>query len=222
MMAVEKANKSWLNILKGLASRGGLFPQQFAFTLLRRLELKEDYHVLEIGPGPGYFSLGVARAIPRGLLVLADIQQEMLDQAVKRLAGKGIKNIRFHLCNGTDFPFRSESFDVIFMVAVLGEIEDEEGYLSECFRLLRPGALLSISEQAGDADRMSRGRIRELARQAGFECEKIYGKERNFTMNFRKNAGHASARAAEEMELYPEGKIMGLQRGEKDNENEPH
>lgn len=189
-----------MQVLKKFVQRGRVFPHQLAFTLLiplrniflspktliQRLALKEDYNVLEVGPGPGYFSVRVARAIPRGLLVLADIQQEMLELAEKRLTRKRISNVEYHLCNGVDFPFEGGSFDVIFMVTVLGEIGNKEQYLDECFRLLRPGSLLSISEQAGDADRMSTAEIKGLARNAGFEFEKLYGNERNYTINFRK------------------------------------
>jgi hypothetical protein len=53
----------------------GVFPHQLAFTLLfpgrnlflspkqliERLELKNDSHVLEVGPGPGYFSTRIAK-----------------------------------------------------------------------------------------------------------------------------------------------------------------
>lgn len=73
-------------------AKKGLFPPQLAFTLLiplrniilspkklvKRLDLKKDYRVLEVGCGPGYFSPKVARAIPNGELVLTDIQRAML------------------------------------------------------------------------------------------------------------------------------------------------
>jgi hypothetical protein len=32
--------------------------------LVKRLELRENSKVLELGPGPGYFSLEIARSIP--------------------------------------------------------------------------------------------------------------------------------------------------------------
>ena len=191
--------KGRLGVWKRFAKKG-VFPYQLAFTLLiplrniflspkklvQRLELKENDHVLEIGPGPGYFSLEVAGVIPRGMLVLADIQQEMLDLSRRRLARKKVGNVQYHLCNGFDFPFKNSRFDVVFMVTVLGEIENQSQYLRECFRLLRPHGLLSISEQAGDADRVSTGAIKDLLHQAGFVLETFYGTKRNFTMNFRK------------------------------------
>lgn len=196
----KKTKTNRPGVLRGLTGGGWVFPYQLAFTLLiplrniflspgtlvQRLGLKGDHNVLEIGPGPGYFSPAVARALPRGVLVLADIQREMLDLAERRLTGKGIGNVEYHLCNGIDFPFESEKFDVIFMVTVLGEIENREQYLDECFRLLRRGGLLSISEQAGDADRMSTAEIRRSVQAAGFEFEMLFGSKRNYTVNFRK------------------------------------
>ena len=118
----------------------GVFPPKYAFTLLlsvrnifispskliRRLEIKENSVVLELGPGPGYFSAKVAKAIPHGKLFLADIQQEMLNYARKRLTRKNINNVEYHLCDGTNLPFNDNQFDVIFMVTVLGEIENKQ------------------------------------------------------------------------------------------------
>lgn len=177
-----------------------MFPHQLAFTfliplrniflspknLIRRLQLKENYTVLEIGPGPGYFSLEVAKAIPQGMLVLADIQEKMLDYAKKRLNKKKIHNVEYHLCNGFNFPMESNKFDVIFMVAVLGEVENKQQYVREILRLLHPGGIFSVSELAGDADKMSVKEIKDLLKNSGLKFEKCYGTKRNFTLNFRK------------------------------------
>ncbi|WP_035571454.1 class I SAM-dependent methyltransferase, partial [Halonatronum saccharophilum] len=133
-------------------AKKGVFPYQFAFTLLiplrniflspkkliERLDLKDDYNVLELGVGPGYFSVKVAKSLSNGKLILADIQQEMLDIAQKRLTKKKVFNVEYHLCNGIDFPFEDDSFDVVYMVTVLGEVENKEGYIKEFYRLLRP------------------------------------------------------------------------------------
>jgi ubiquinone/menaquinone biosynthesis C-methylase UbiE len=178
----------------------GVFPPQFAFTLLlpvrnifispqqltERLELQHDSNVLEIGPGPGYFSVKVASMVPDGKLFLADIQQEMLDYAKKRLTRKNINNVEYHLCNGTTLPFPEEFFDVIFMVTVLGEIENKEAYIKEFHSILRKDGILSISEQAGDPDKLEREEIEKLLRESGFRFDKFFGNTKNYTINFRK------------------------------------
>ena len=182
-------------------TKKGVFPYQFAFTLLfparniflspgqliSRIELKKDSCILEVGPGPGYFSTRIARALPEGRLVLADIQQEMLDKAKKRIRRKGFTNVDFYLCDGEKFNLADETFDIIFLVTVIGEIENREAYIKEFYRLLKKGGLLSISELKGDPDKMTTYEIKELLKGSGLSYERIYGNERNFTINFRKN-----------------------------------
>ncbi len=178
----------------------GVFPHQLAFTLLipmrniflsprkliQRLGLKETDQVLEVGPGPGYFSVQVARVLTKGSLTLSDIQEEMLAHAQKRIIGKGLNNVAYNLCDGTAFSFDDDQFDVIYMVTVLGEVANKEQYVKEFYRILKPGGLLSISEQGGDPDKMSIEEIKGLLYGSGFELDHLYGKETNFTIHFSK------------------------------------
>ncbi len=154
--------------------------------LAKRLELRKESKVLELGPGPGYFSLEVARSIPAGKLVLVDIQQEMLDMARKRLEEKGIANVEYIKGDAVFLPVDSISFDVVFLVAVLGEVPNQGQCLRQIYRALRPKGLLSITEQPGDPDFISMSEIRKLAENEGFLFEKAYGRGKNYTANFRK------------------------------------
>lgn len=181
-------------------SQKGVFPPQMAFTLLiplrniflspkkllSRLELKEDDTVLELGPGPGYFSSKIANKLTKGVLYLADIQQEMLDHAKRRLDKKGIKNVRYNLCDGNTLPYSDSFFDVIYMVTVLGEVQNKQTYVLEFKRLMKTGGTLSISEQAGDPDKLSQEEIIKLMDGSGFDLVNIFGTARNFTLNFKK------------------------------------
>ena len=178
----------------------GLFPRCWAFVLLlpfrkffhppkrliERLEINRRSAVLEIGPGPGFFSVEVARFLTDGKLVLADIQQDMLDYAKKRLMKRRMTNVEYYLCHGEEFDLPDAIFDAVFMVMVLGEVPNKEAYLRECFRMLKPGGMLSISEHDGDPDILLTEEVRSLVESAGFVLHRIYGKERNFTINFKK------------------------------------
>ena len=194
---MKKQDKS--GIVSRFSSKG-IFPHQFAFTLLiplrniflspkqviKRLELRDDMHILEVGPGPGYFSFKVAQKLTLGRLVLADIQQEMLDYAQKRLERKNITNIEYYHCDGVNFNFPDASFDRIYMVTVIGEVENKAVYFQEFRRLLKTDGILSISEQAGDPDKMTIEELQEIASESGFEFHKMYGTKRNYTLNFVK------------------------------------
>ncbi len=187
--------------LKRFVSKG-VFPHQWAFTLLfplrniflspkkliERIELNPDATVLEIGSGPGYFSLHVAKELVKGKIVLADIQQEMLDYAKKRLEKRSLKNVEYYLCNGESFDFKDNTFDIIYMVTVIGEVEHKDHYIKECYRMLKTGGVLSISELMGDPDKMKIEDIRAIAERHHFSFYRLYGNKRNFTVNFKKEA----------------------------------
>jgi ubiquinone/menaquinone biosynthesis C-methylase UbiE len=178
----------------------GIFPYKYAWSLLiplrnivlspkkliERLELKDDFTVLEVGPGPGYFSVKMAAALARGKLVIADIQREMLDYAKRRIEKRGLSNVEYHLCNGESFPFDDDTFDSIFLVTVLGEVENRSAYLGEFRRILKPGGILSVSELAGDPDKIPAEALRKLTASAGFRFYRLYGNKWNYTMNVKK------------------------------------
>lgn len=186
-------------IIKKFASKG-VFPYQLAFTLLiplrniflspkqliKRLELKDDLKVMEVGPGPGYFSLEVAKKLTHGRMVLADIQQEMLDYAKKRIDKKALTNVEYYRCDGKTFQFPDNTFDRIYLVTVIGEVENKDDYIREFFRLLKKDGILSISELAGDPDKMSIDELKSLTGKHGFSFYNIFGNKKNYTVNFRK------------------------------------
>ena len=156
--------------------------------LVRRLELKPDSMVLELGPGPGYFSPETARSLPEGKLVLVDIQQEMLDMARERLTRLGLGNVVYLRGDAASLPAEDESFDVVFLVAVLGEVPDQQACLREIRRVLRPDGMVSFTEQKlGDPHFISPDEMLKTAEAAGFRLCARYGPSFNYTVNFRKS-----------------------------------
>ena len=158
-------------------------------ALVRRLALKPDFTVLELGPGPGYFSPAVARAVPRGRLVLADVQAEMLDMARKRLDEHGAGNVDFHQADARALPLAEASVDVAFLVAILGEVPDRAACLAELHRVIRPGGLLSVTEmRVFDPDAIPLAELRKSVEAAGFRCGVRHGRFLHFTLGARKAA----------------------------------
>lgn len=155
-------------------------------ALARRLALPKDAAVLEIGPGPGYFSVVIARSIPQGTLWLVDIQPEMLAMAKERLERSGVVNVQYVQGDALQLSMGDASFDAAFLVAVLGELPDPERGLAELHRVLRPGALLSITEQIGDPDARPIHEVKRLLQAAGFTEERMFGRGRTFTVNARR------------------------------------
>ena len=158
-------------------------------TLVRHLHLTRTSRVLEVGPGPGFFSIAVAKAIPEGRLELVDIQPEMLQKARRRLRRSGVRNTGYTRANAVTLPFRSGSFDVAFLVAVLGEVSDPKACLASIADVLRPGGLLSVAELPGDPDAVTEEQLRTLTQDTGLEFVDSARVSRGFLASFRREAG---------------------------------
>lgn len=159
-----------------------LSPRQIA----DQLHLTSQTQVLEIGPGPGYFSGEVARRIPDGQLTLLDIQFEMLDKNRRKLGRAAITNARWTQASADALPFRIEVFDVVFLVTVLGEVPQPGDCLQAIQPVLRPGGLLSITEMQGDPDALGQEEVQQLAHQCGFTLLETFSLFKGFMLNFTK------------------------------------
>ncbi len=199
MSSKRNLKKEWKEVIKDFF-RKGVCPYQLSFILdspfrrlilspeklADRLHLKEDSKVIEIGPGSGYFSVEVARRIPYGHLELFDLQEEMLEKARRKISAAGLHNVGFTKGDAINLPFEKGTFDVAFLVSVLGEVSDPKACLQSLYKILRPTGLLSITEQPGDPDFLSLSTVRLMAENEGFTLIEVYGKKRNYTANFKK------------------------------------
>lgn len=191
----------WARNLKNSLERG-IFPHEISFflelpwrnimlspqALVERLGLTSRSRVLEVGAGSGFYSGAVAGRVSEGCLTVLDLQPEMLKKAEVKLRAKGLSNVVYALADAGRLPFREDSFDAIFLVAVLGEIAGRNSFLGEARRVLRPQGLLSISEHLPDPDFSTSAKIRTLVEKEGFEFLRLYGRSWAYTANFRKPA----------------------------------
>jgi ubiquinone/menaquinone biosynthesis C-methylase UbiE len=164
---------------------------------LDRLGLLPDQQILEIGPGPGRLLIPAARRIlPGGKAFGVELQPAMQKRLRERASQAGLTNLEVILGNATDAHVPEDSFDLVFLCAVLGEIPDRAAALRQCFRALKPGGTLSITEVAGDPHYQARSVLARLAREAGFQPRSVRGGWWLFTADFIKpftgaGAGHS-------------------------------
>lgn len=132
-------------------------------NLIRRFDVKPQDHILEIGCGPGYFSPAAARSAPAGRLVILDTQEAMVAMAMQRLERAGAENVSAVVADAAHSPFADSSFDIVFLVTVLGEVSDPPAAMREIARILRPGGRVFITEALGDPDHLSKTQVRSLS-----------------------------------------------------------
>ena len=154
---------------------------------VKQLGLTGFERVLEIGPGPGYFSVEIARNLPRGRLDLLDIELDMLDRSRSALDRAQCYNVSFHMGDADEeLPFYDDSFDVAFLAGVIGELTDRRGCLRSLHRIMKPGARLVFREGFPDPDRLSVDDLRELAEAEAFEFCQASGNRWHDVVTFRR------------------------------------
>ena len=148
-------------------------------TLVERLPLGPDFVVAEIGSGTGVYARAVRGHVR--MLIGLELQWQLIVKARRR-------DSRLHQVQGSalSLPFRPSSFDVIYLVTVLGELTEKSTALAEMHAALKPGGFLSISEHLPDPDYVSRSRLRHVCEEAGFGFLRSVGPWWSYTSTFRR------------------------------------
>ena len=141
-----------------------------------RHALQPGMTVLEIGPGNGTYSVAAARGLlPGGRLVSVDIEPKMLARLQRKVQAAGLTNVEMRLADVHHLPYGNETFDAIFMIAVIGELPDPHLALLEFHRVLKAGGTLALSELLPDPDYSLPGTLERLGAAAGFTRRLLHG-----------------------------------------------
>jgi len=159
--------------------------RQYMRPVFDRIGIQAGETVLELGPGPGLFTVEAARrAGPDGHLIAVDIQPEMIAMVEAHLQQAGLANVETHVASAHDLPFSDSSLDRAFLVTVLSEIPDPPRALAELHRTLKPGGMLSITEEFLDPDYPFASETIRRVEAAGFRLAERYGNVWMYTVNF--------------------------------------
>ena len=140
------------------------------------LEPRAGERLLEVGPGPGHFTIAMAGQVgSRGSVAALDLQQEMLDALGSRAGREGIENLELQQGDATALPYEDASFDGAFLVTVLGEIPDQGAALRELRRVLRPGGRVVFGETVLDPHLVPLRSMRRRAEAAGLRFQRVLG-----------------------------------------------
>ena len=108
--------------------------------------LASGMSLLDCGCGPGTLTCGLAEIVAPGSVTAIDVEETQVKKVQALAAEKGLENIQFRQASILELPFEDDSFDAVFVSAVLGNIDRPYDAVKEVFRVLKPGGIAGLRE----------------------------------------------------------------------------
>lgn len=144
--------------------------------------VRERMHVLEPGPGMGFFTLRLAGMVgPHGKVTAVDVQQKMLDSLRRRANKAGLENrieTRLALPDSLAIADLAETIDFVLAFAMVHELRSTERFFSETSLVMKPGASMLLVEPKGHVKNDKFLKELAAATEAGFseaDCPHVPG-----------------------------------------------
>ncbi len=149
---INQQRDSWNNFSPGWKkwdASNMAFMQPFADEIIQRLDLKEDFNVLDVASGTGEPGLSIAEILTQGKVIGIDISEKMLATAQEHAADRNIKNYQTQASDVTELPYPDHCFDAISCRMGFMFFPDIQATLKEMRRVMKPGARLALSVWSG-------------------------------------------------------------------------
>ena len=144
--AIEGINAKWY-----AANTGEVMKEYVDLAERISREVKEGSAVLEVAPGPGYFSIELAK---RGAYAITglDISRTFVQMAAEKAKKAGVE-VRFVQGSASNMPLQRDSFDFLLCRAAFKNFGEPVAALREMWSVLKPGGRGLIIDMRGDASR---------------------------------------------------------------------
>lgn len=146
------------------------------FAILTFSNLSDRDTVADIGCGPGYFTIPIAKGLSNGKLYALDTDDNMLEACRQRVAEARLGNVEVLKCGEFDFPLAPGTLDGLFLADVVHHSPDRTRFLEAVRELLKPRGWCTVLEwyrREGETGppldmRIGPEELRDQAIEAGF------------------------------------------------------
>lgn len=132
--------------------------------------VEEGMTVLDIGCGPGFFSIAMAQMVGKsGRVIAADLQEGMLQKLRDKIQGTELgERITLHKSEANTIGV-SEKVDFVLSFYVVHELPNQKGFFEELKSILKPKGQALIVEPPFRVSRAAFEETIRKAREAGFK-----------------------------------------------------
>ena len=119
-------------------------------------------------------------------MIVIDIEPAIVERVKRLIEAEMMKNVEARLADVHRLPFEDETFYLIYLIAVIGEIPDPVRAMEEFKRVLAHEGTLVFSELFVDPDYPLARTLTAWARKAGFQLKQKIGHFFYFKLVFEK------------------------------------
>lgn len=132
--------------------------------------VRQGHTAIDIGCGPGFFTLGLAGLVGiKGKVIAVDIQKESIDIVSKKIKGTRYeKSVRPVFSDGSEISVK-DKVDFALTFWMLHEVPDKKGILNQVKGLMKTGALYLLVEPIIHVSEKTFLEEVEMARACGME-----------------------------------------------------
>jgi len=113
---------------------------QMPDEVVAALKLEPGQRVADVGCGPGYFTIPIAKAVgPTGKVWAVDTEPKMLARTREHAIAAGLSNIEYVHCLADDPRLPAASADTILIVNTFHHFADRRAYVAKLRQALLPG-----------------------------------------------------------------------------------
>lgn len=124
--------------------------------IIETLNIKDNDEILDLGTGSGYLAFRIARENSSCKVTGLDIVEKALEEDRNKAGELGINNISFTSYKGNEFPFESNSFNIVTTRYALHHFPKIKDTFSEVARVLKREGFFSISDPTPNDDDLER------------------------------------------------------------------
>ena len=134
--------------------------------------IDEEMTVLDLGCGPGFFSIEIAKLlIDSGKVIAADLQEGMLDKVRQKIKGTELeKRIIPHKCQVESIDL-NEKVDFVLAFYMIHEVPNQDKLFRELKSIVKPKGQLFIIEPKFHVSKKSFDLMIDRVKEIGFEIK---------------------------------------------------